>query len=321
MDSTNNIDIREIAFPAILSMVLFSAAIFLPPFGILLSIFCPIPIVLAYLYRGQKTGFISLISVVILLLLFVNVQISLVFFVEYGLVAVVMAESIRRNYSIDKIVMYSVGSSLLLGGALIYFLLLPNDINVSSMITEQIKESMASSINAYREMGVSSSEIENIEFYSKKLASAFVKTIPAWMIVSSSIGVLLNYVLVKMIWNKYIGDSCYFDSTDLQKWSASEYFIWLPIFSGIVLLVSVTSINAIALNILIVSLLVYFYQGIASILFYMRKKAFPLFLKVIIYGLMVIQPFLLFFVILIGVFDTWVDFRKLKYSENNHNII
>ncbi|MDP7349400.1 MAG: DUF2232 domain-containing protein, partial [Nitrospinota bacterium] len=134
MNTTSSINIREVAFPAILSMVLFSAAIFLPPLGILFSIFCPVPIILAYLYRGQRTGLICSIIVAIILFLFINVQISLVFFAEYGLIAVIMAESIRRNYSIDKIVLYSVGASFLLGGVLIYLFLLAKDINLSSFM-------------------------------------------------------------------------------------------------------------------------------------------------------------------------------------------
>ncbi len=317
MNTISSINIREVAFPAILSMVLFSAAIFLPPLGILFSIFCPVPIVLAYLYRGQSTGLTSSIIVAIILFLFVNVQISLVFFAEYGLIAVIMAESIRRNYSIDKIVLYSVGASFLLGGLLIYLFLLAKDINLSSFMTEQIKQSMESSLNAYRQMGISNSEIDNIKLYSEKLASAFISSIPAWMIVSSSIGVLLNYVFVKMVWNKYIGNSSYFENVDLEKWSANEYLIWLFIFSGVMLLFPVKSLNTIGLNFLIISLMVYFYQGIAVVKFFMRKKTFPLFLKIIIYGLIIIQPLLLLFVILIGVFDTWADLRKLKCSGNN----
>ncbi len=317
MNSTSSINIREVVFPAILSIVLFSAAIFLPPLGILFSIFCPVPIILAYLYRGQKTGLISSIVVAIILFFFINAQISLIFFVEYGLIAVIMAESIRRNYSIDKIVLYSVGASFLLGGALIYFFLRAKDINLSSFMAEQIKQSMATSMDAYRQMGISNSEIDNIKLYSEKLASAFVSSIPAWMIVSSSIGVLLNYVLVRMVWNKYIGNGCYFESISLEKWSANEYLIWLFIFSGVMLLMPAKILNTIGLNFLIVSLMIYFYQGIAAVIFYMRKKTFPLFLKVIIYGLIIIQPLLLLFVILIGVFDTWADFRKLRYSGNN----
>lgn len=321
MSSTHNINIREVAFPAISSMALFSAAILLPPFGFLFSIFCPIPIILTCLYRGQKTGLVSLIAVAIILLLFANAQQSMIFFVQYGLVAVVMAESIRRDYSIDKIVFFSVGASLVLGGALIYLLLLNEDKNLSSFMMEQIEQSVASSLKIYRETGSSTNEIDNIKLFSDKLASVIISSIPALMIVSSSFGVLLNYVVVKRIWNRYAGNGNYFENEDIEKWAANEHIIWLLIVSGMLLLIPGEGLNTIGLNLLIVSLLIYFYQGIAVVLFYMRKKAFPFFLKVIVYLLIIIQPLLLFFVILLGIFDVWADFRKLKYKTDNENSI
>lgn len=321
MSSTRDINIREVAFPAISSMILFSAAILLPPFGFLFSIFCPIPIILTYLYRGQKTGLVSLIAVAIILLLFANAQQSMIFFVQYGLVAVVMSESIRRNYSIGKIVFFSVGASLLLGGALIYLLLLNKDKNLSSFMAEQIEQSMASYLNIYREMGTSTNEIDDIKLFSDKLASVIISSIPALMIISSSIGVLLNYVVVKKIWNRYAGNGNYFENEDLENWSANEYLIWLLIASGILLLTPGEGLYVIGLNLLIVSLMIYFYQGIAIVLFYMRKKTLPYFLKIIIYFLIIIQPLLLFFVILLGIFDVWADFRKLKCDTDNQNSI
>lgn len=319
MNSTQSIDIREAIFPAIISMALFSAAIFVHPLGIVLSIFSPLPIILAYLYRGQRTGLVSLAVVTVILLFFVNAQISLVFLVEYGLLAVVMAESIRRNYSINKIVLYSVGASLLFGGTLTYFLLLGRDVNISSILMEQIKQSMDSSMTMYTEMGGSTSEMDNLKLYSEKLASALITSIPAWMIVSSCTGVLINYSLVKMVWNKYIGSGDYFENPDLNRWSASEYLLWLLIGSGAMLLVSFKSLNIIGTNLLIVSLMAYFYQGVAIILFYMKKKTFPLFLKIFVFALIVIQPLILLFVILLGLFDAWGDFRKLKKVENRQD--
>lgn len=264
---------------------------------------------------------VSLIAVAIILLLFANAQQSMVFFVQYGLVAMVMSESIRRNYSIDKIVFFSVGASLLLGGALIYLLLLNKDENLSSFMVEQIEQSMASYLNIYREMGTSTNEIDNIKLFSDKLASVIVSSIPALMIISSSIGVLLNYAVVKKIWNRYAGNGNYFENKGLEKWSANEYLIWLLIASGILFLTPGKGLYVIGLNLLIVSLMIYFYQGIAIVLFYMRKKTLPYFLKVIIYFLIIIQPLLLLFVILLGIFDVWADFRKLKCDTDNQNSI
>lgn len=321
MNPTQSINIREIAYPSIISMVLFSAAIFLSPLGLLFSIFCPIPIVLAYLYRSQKTGILSMVTVTIVLALFLNVRYSVIFFVEYGLVAVVMAESIRRKYSIGKILFLSLGASLLLGGALIYALLLSKDLDLSSLMAEQIKFSIASSTDLYREMGFSSIEIDKINLYSDKMTSIVVNSMPALMVLSSSFGILINYVLTKTIWNKYVGNNSYFENESLERWSSDESLIWILIGSGTALLLPLKGLNTIGLNLLIISLLAYFYQGLAIIVFLMRKKTFPFFVKVIAYLLIIIQPILLFFIIFLGIFDMWADFRKLKTPGNNHNAI
>ncbi len=265
-DLIRDVNIREFALPAILSMILFSAAAFLPPLGILLSIFCPIPIILAYLYNGQKIGILSLVAVALLLFLVTNFQNSVIFVVEYGLVAVVISESIRRKYSVDKVILLSLGAFLLLGGSLIYLLILAKGINFSSFMGEEIKQTMAASLEHYRDRGVPSDNIDQL----KKIVPFFIRTIPAWMVVSSSMGILLNYVLVKIIWNKYLGACDYFKNEELEKWSVSDYFIWLIISSAIMLLIPLEGLNTIGLNLLIVSLLIFFYQGIAIVLFFMR---------------------------------------------------
>ncbi len=306
-DLIRDVNIREFALPAISSTILFSAAAFLPPLGILLSIFCPIPIILAYLYNGQKIGILSLVVAALLLFLVTNFQNSVIFIVQYGLVAVVISESIRRKYSVDKVVLLSLGAILL-----IYLLILPKDINYSSFMGEEIKQTMAASLEHYHDRGFSSDNIDQIKFYSEKIALIFIRTIPAWMVVSSSMGILLNYVLVKIIWNKYLGACDYFKSEELEMWSVNDYLIWLMISSAIMLLIPLEGLNTIGLNLLIVSLLIFFYQGIAIVLFFMRNKTFPFFLRVIIYVLIIIQPFLLLIVTFLGIFDIWIDFRKIK---------
>lgn len=320
MNPAPDINIREVAFSAILSMILFSAAIFLPPMGILFSIFCPIPIVLIYLYRGQKVGMISMAVVTVILIIFVNMRFSMIFFIEYGLVAIVMAESIRRRYSIEKIVLCCVGVSMMAGGLFVYLFILTNDMDLGSLIIDRIDQSIILSTNFYREMGFSGSEIDEIQLYSEKLVSVFLSSFPAWMVVSLSMGVFFNYVLIKIIWKKYIGNN-YFENENLEKWSANENTIWLLIGSGVMLFIPMKGIHIIGLNLLIVFLLIYFFQGLSIVLFFMRKKTIPFILKVIAYILIIIQPLLLLFIIPLGLFDMWADFRKLKEISSNHDAL
>jgi uncharacterized protein YybS (DUF2232 family) len=63
-------------------------------------------------------------------------------------------------------------------------------------------------------------------------------------------------------------------------------------------------------------MMIYFFQGIAIVSFYVEKKQFPRLLRVMLYGLIAMQQLLLLLVIAVGFFDTWIDFRRERKVEN-----
>jgi uncharacterized protein YybS (DUF2232 family) len=61
---------------------------------------------------------------------------------------------------------------------------------------------------------------------------------------------------------------------------------------------------------------IYFFQGIAIVSFYFEKKRFPKILRGILYGLIALQQLVLLLVIAAGLFDVWIDFRRMKKGTN-----
>ncbi len=89
-----------------------------------------------------------------------------------------------------------------------------------------------------------------------------------------------------------------------------DMFIWTSLFAGFFSLVpvGVDNLSKISLNIVIVSVVAYFFQGIAVTEFLTRTFRFGPFSKMVLYILIVLQ--LAPAVVLIGIVDYWVDFRK-----------
>jgi hypothetical protein len=81
-------------------------------------------------------------------------------------------------------------------------------------------------------------------------------------------------------------------------------------------MVPVSSFKIIGLNSLLVILVIYFFQGIAVVSYFFEKKRFPTFLRLIFYTLLAIQQLFLLCVIGIGLFDIWINFRKLNVENN-----
>ena len=67
-------------------------------------------------------------------------------------------------------------------------------------------------------------------------------------------------------------------------------------------------------NGLLILLTVYFFQGIAIVSYFFEKKRFPRLLRLLLYSLIAVQQILLLFVIGLGIFDMWLNFRKIGSS-------
>ena len=76
------------------------------------------------------------------------------------------------------------------------------------------------------------------------------------------------------------------------------------------------SLKMLGLNGLLILLTVYFLQGIAVVSYYFEKKRFPRALRLFLYTLIALQQFILLLIIGLGLFDIWLNFRKLKTNKN-----
>ena len=87
--------------------------------------------------------------------------------------------------------------------------------------------------------------------------------------------------------------------------------VWGVIGCGLALFLPNASIKIIGLNGLLILMSVYFFQGIAIVSFYFKKKQFPRIIRIFLYTLIAVQQLVLLAVIGLGFFDMWFNFRKL----------
>jgi uncharacterized protein YybS (DUF2232 family) len=128
--------------------------------------------------------------------------------------------------------------------------------------------------------------------------------------------VWLNILAGRILFQK--NGMWYPDFGDLSRWKMHDKFVWLLIISGIFVLIPFGALKIVGLNVLVLLLLFYLFQGLSIVQFYCNKKSIPLFIRIIGYFLIFAQQFLLLLVIGLGVIDVWADFRKLgKTNELN----
>lgn len=99
---------------------------------------------------------------------------------------------------------------------------------------------------------------------------------------------------------------------EYRFWTLPERLVWIFIVASILVVLPLEPGRTIGLNVLMVSTLLYCFQGIAIMLFYFSKWSVPLFLRTLIYVLLFFQTFGVILLGVLGVADVWTDIRRLN---------
>lgn len=103
---------------------------------------------------------------------------------------------------------------------------------------------------------------------------------------------------------------------EYRLWILPEKLVWILIIASILVVLPLEPGRTIGINVLMVSTLLYCFQGIAIMLFYFSKWSVPLFLRTLIYVLLFFQTFGVVLLGILGVADVWTDIRRLNSSEH-----
>jgi uncharacterized protein YybS (DUF2232 family) len=292
---------------AALTVTLFAAAGYVPVLGILVSLLAPTPILLVALRHGLPTGLLALgLATLSLTLLFGSLQ-STIFSAEYGVMALAMAEAIRRQWSVEKTLLASIALPSVASGVILGLLFSSADLNLGA-VKQHFEEDLSQALRQLvtEEGGPSESALRA---YVQEAFETLVQLLPALFVLSTAAGALLNYGVVRLLWGR-LGGQPPLPEVKLTQWKAPEVCVWVLIASGICSFVPLPGMRMVGLNALLLVSLVYLVQGLGIMMFYLNRASVPSILRSLAYIFLVIQPLLLLGVAAFGLFDLWFDFRR-----------
>ncbi|MEI6315330.1 MAG: DUF2232 domain-containing protein, partial [Syntrophus sp. (in: bacteria)] len=303
--------IAEVVRGVFISSLVFLTVTLVPLLSTMMLIMVPLPICFFFAKLGRIRGFLVFVLSLILVGVVeyaVNAQSSLTILFTLGALGMVLSEVMKRGLTIGWTISVAAFAGIFFMGAiLIYnslqFGKLPWDqiyVYVSSMVQENIK--------LYGQLDLPSEQMQYIKENSGKIARILTYTFPSLSLISLSVIILVNILISRTLF-KVAALPCP-DFGDLSLWKASDYLVWILIISGAGILIPLLWIKFTALNLLILCLFIYFLQGIAIVEFFFKRKKAPFYLRFLFYFLIMIQQYLMFFVVAAGLFDLWIDFRK-----------
>jgi len=289
----------------------------IPFIGPILSLLTPLP----FLYYSTKLGLYQGIKLAALTILTISLAAKLagypqiiIFSVEFGLFGIACSELFKKKLSIGQMISLATIFLLLLGLISLFFIGLYKNAGPLEMLLDYLKDNIKVTIKAYEEMGIPKESAAELEVYGKAFVDTISKIYPSLMVIGSGFAAWLNVIISRPLFRR--GKLEYPDFIPMDRWQAPDVLIWVVIVSGFALFLPSQGIKFVAINALIVMLAIYFFHGLSIILYFLNKYHIPLWARIGIYFLITIQQLFLAGLIFAGLFDQWVDFRKIHRRTN-----
>jgi len=302
---------RDILTGLVIIMGIITVSVYMPLIGFFCSLFLPLPVLFYRSKLGRKIGLvIPTVAVAILLVVGGGISIDVVFFLEMLLLGFLLSELFEMNLSVEKTILYACGAVLLTGAAILVLYSNLSTTGIYSVVSNYVAQNLEMSVTLYQSMGASEEFIHKFSSSLERIQYGLIRIIPAMMTASFLLVTWSNLLMARPLLKKW---GLFFPEFGaLNLWKAPDTLVWALIGCGGLLILPGSALKIIGLNGLIVLLMVYFFQGIAIVSYFFEKKRFPRLLRVFLYSLIAIQQIALLLIIGLGVFDMWLNFRKIK---------
>jgi len=305
--------VKEFLLGTAITTSLFLLVVLSPVVGFVFSLLAPLPLAFFTWRMGRAAGIaMYLLSFGLLAAVFRigGFAESLPFFLVLGSAGLLIPEVLHRRLGIERTVGLSVAVFLaLIAGVLAgYSQVLER--SVPEIVRGYVGDSIRYSIALYEEIGLPQEQIDQLRESAPEVAAWIVHHGLALLVTGVTFFIWLNVMGLRLLCRDR--DPAFPDFGDLARWKMPDGVVWFVIAAGVAMILPEETVQIAGLNVLIVVLFLYLLQGLAIVQFFFRQKNIPRYLRALFYTLIVLYQYLLVFVSAIGLFDIWVDFRKMN---------
>lgn len=299
----------------VVTLSVFTISILIPIVGFFSSIFIPLPILFYRIKIGRIPSLVIPVATLFIIATVLNhASVDLIFFLELMFLGFVIGELYEKHLSVEMTIL--LACAIVVGTGVAGLLLYSNmqGTGLIELISGYVAKNLELTLTLYRGMGVSEENIGLISESLPQIEYVLIRILPA-LTIASTLFVAWTVILMSKPLLR-LKALAYPEFGPLNHWRAPDTLIWVIIASGLIILLPGKGLKLLGINGLLIMLTVYFFQGIAIVAFYFEKKHFPKLIRIILYALIGLQQVVLLVVIGLGLFDLWLNFRKLDKNKS-----
>lgn len=273
-----------------------------PPGAALALVALPLPLVVAGGVGGTAHAAVATFATAGAFGGLFGVSAMLGFVAVVGVPAIVAVFLLRAARRLEA-VLVGVVSATVAGAVALAIWHEPNIDAWRAAIASTWQASFDSSLQIYRDFGVSSEGLAELESARADVTARIVAVVPALLLLVTTAWWLLAIGMSR----RWVG---WPQLVTLTQWRTADWMIWVLIASGFAL-VLLPSDAGIATNLFVIAVACYFAQGLAIVGYFLQRAGLPRPLRAATFAAIGLQYLVAALVVVLGVFDLWVDFRNL----------
>jgi uncharacterized protein YybS (DUF2232 family) len=302
---------------SVATLALFLAYVMLPLVGMLPGIFTPMPALFYGLKRGRSTGAAIVAVTVAVLAVVADPATTLLYFFQCGVISLVLPVFLTAGRgggrSIAATVAVNLGAILLL--AALYGVL--HGVDLHAQVVKGIQSSISQTASLYEKAGIKGEDLKSLQQGMEQAGALIGRIYPALVVVCLAVITGLNLLMLRKVSARLPAPLVL---GEFRAFKNPEQLVWLLIVAGFAMLAPNQQVTTASLNVLVVTVSLYFVQGMAIIAHYFARLAVPPFVRIVFYVVLVLQPYLAIAVAALGIFDIWGDFRTPRPPKQQENL-
>ncbi len=290
----------------LVSLLLALAGATIPIAGVFFALLIPLPLIILFSMHGRGVALLGVVAVWASLTLLLGRGVAWIILVEFGLPAAVLAEARRRDWTPEQSV--AAGAVAMIGGSLIALISLSWSVGSPiEYLGDRVDRAIQDTTALYARLGLSADEAGAVSISGATARRLFLVTSPALLIAVALLTTSANYFMARAAMARASAGN---GSSQGFAWTLPDWLVWLFIGSAVMFLTGLSVIKEIGMNGLIVTMALYFLQGLAIAAFWSRRLRLPPLVGMLGIVLLLIQPWLVLLLAGVGLFDTWFVFRR-----------
>lgn len=279
---------------------------FLGPFGAFFNLLTPVPAAYLGMRFGSRTGIIVVVVTCLLLLELASSYTLVAYLALFGIGSLLLPYFLHRRLPWDKAILYTAAGAAGITAVIMAITVVMHNVSMSGIVEQVVQAEVDQALLVYRNAGLAADQLKDMERSIQGMGE-FVKNGFYGLYLAILIAIqALTLVILQRV--KVKGER--FSGPSFARWRTPPQLIWMLIIGGFMQLVPVSVISMIGWNILLVMFPLYFFQGLAVVHHFLRRKNYPRSVKSMLYLLLLVVNPLPVIVTSVGVFDLWVDFRR-----------